>query len=206
MGDLNKLDQLVRASMLRYPLLFGTRWDVLHHLYLVIGNGFEWRDGELVSAFDEDEPTEEQCRAEFFRDLDKMAAQFGADPLARARRQFQLDHLDLLVHERRSDSGRRIRFDDVVQISLKYSKAFTVPDDVEDSFKAGAVEVLGELIPGLYYLEQCGQDRCVRAAAGRELQRLDPVDHEAMRRLIADVLAGDVEAPESRGCRRERHR
>lgn len=168
---LSKLDALIRRSILRHPLIFTTRWDVLHYLYLTIGNGFEWSYGELVEAFADDN-TDEQARAEFFRDIDRSDGEFGVDPLARARRQFILDNLDLLVHEQRIDSGRRIGPDDLPHISLDYSHAFNVPDDAEPSFKAGAVEVLGELAQGLYYAERCNQDRGVRAAAVAEYGRL----------------------------------
>jgi len=189
-----QLDRLVRESILRWPSLFGTRWDVLRHLYLVIGNGYEWHAGVLRAVCDDGEFSEERCRSRFFRDLDGFVAKFGPDDhdiLRRARRQFVLDHLDLLVNEPRIDSGARIGAEDVALISLDYSAAFNVPGDAEESFLDGAVEVLGELVPGLYYLEQCGQDRGVRAAAGRELERLRPVDHELMQRLISEVLADE---------------
>lgn len=32
----------------KYPSLFRRRWEVLNHLFCVIGNGFEWVNGELV--------------------------------------------------------------------------------------------------------------------------------------------------------------
>jgi len=36
-----------RTMMDAYPSLFTCEADVLHHLFFVIGNGYEWVDGEL---------------------------------------------------------------------------------------------------------------------------------------------------------------
>lgn len=33
-----------------FPILFKDRWKVLDHLFLVIGNGYEWHDGELIDT------------------------------------------------------------------------------------------------------------------------------------------------------------
>lgn len=191
--ELSKLDTLVRRSILRYPLIFPTRWHVLRHLYLVYGNGYEWSGGELVAVFDE-EKDEAQCVADFFTDLDALQEQFTGldDALRRRRRQFILDNLDLLVHEKRHDSGIRFGWEDVAAVSLNYSAAFHVPDDAEESFRAGAVEVLRELASGLSYAHMQGQDGGLHAAASAELERLDPVSpeqREAMRRLLDEIKA-----------------
>ncbi len=44
----------IRELLLEYPSLFKSRGDVLHHLFCVIGNGYEWVDGELVSRYSDD--------------------------------------------------------------------------------------------------------------------------------------------------------
>ena len=38
----------IRESLLYYPSIFVNALDVLHHLYCVNGNGYEWVNGELV--------------------------------------------------------------------------------------------------------------------------------------------------------------
>lgn len=136
------LDRLVRELLFRFPPIFRTRWDVLRHLFLVIGNGYEWVDGQLVAVVDREEFDEQQAREVFFRDLEGLE-EIGGDPrgdrLRRARRQFQLDHIDDLVYE---DSGLGLTALDMTQVSERSSHAFTVPPDVEESFRAGALEVL----------------------------------------------------------------
>lgn len=199
-GGLSKLDALVRSLLLRYPSLFGTRWDVLSHLYLVIGNGYEWSNGELVEVF-RDERTDEQAAAEFFSDIDKFRTTFAAswdavderrDTLKRRRRQFQLDNLDLIVHEPRNDAPGSFNAAKIlVYTSLDYSHVFRVPDDAEPSFRDGAVEVLSEVIQGLYYEAECGRDRGVRAAMQDAYNRLvpppTPEEREHIRQLLNDL-------------------
>lgn len=41
-------EELIEESIRCYPLIFRNRSQVLDHLFFVIGNGFEWIDGELV--------------------------------------------------------------------------------------------------------------------------------------------------------------
>lgn len=198
---MTKLDALVRSALLHYPSLFGTRWDVLRHLYLVIGNGYEWIDGELVAVVGRDERTDEQAVAEFFSDIDTVRETFAdywdadyerRDTLKRRRRQFQLDNLGLIVHESRMDAD--VPFDVasiLLHTSPEYSHVFHVPDDAEPSFRAGAVEVLGEAIQGLYYEAKCGRDRGMRAAMQAAYDRLvpppTPEQRERIRRLLADL-------------------
>lgn len=33
-----------------FPVLFKDRWKVLDHLFLIVGNGYEWHDGELIDS------------------------------------------------------------------------------------------------------------------------------------------------------------
>lgn len=40
------VETTVRDSILRYPGLYSSRVSVLHHILCVIGNGYEWVDGQ----------------------------------------------------------------------------------------------------------------------------------------------------------------
>lgn len=44
------VERVVRNDLLLWPSLLVNRFSVLHHLFCVIGNGFEWKDGELVES------------------------------------------------------------------------------------------------------------------------------------------------------------
>lgn len=55
-----KLDHHIIQAVREYPTLYkATTWEfskllVLHHLFLVNGNGYSWHDGYLTTAYDED--------------------------------------------------------------------------------------------------------------------------------------------------------
>lgn len=51
------LEKQIRQSLLLHPSIFPNRWAVLHHLFIVNGNGYEWQDGELIDPTDQPEPT-----------------------------------------------------------------------------------------------------------------------------------------------------
>lgn len=42
--------ETIRENLLNYPLLFNNALDVYNQLFCVIGNGYRWKDGELVST------------------------------------------------------------------------------------------------------------------------------------------------------------
>lgn len=48
-----KVEDQLRKSLLNFPMLFPNALTVYDHLFLVIGNGFEWKDGELVHSGEE---------------------------------------------------------------------------------------------------------------------------------------------------------
>jgi len=52
MSKVNKADLFVKKQILSYFLIYQTRWQVLFHLFLSSGNGYEWKDGEPTSIFD----------------------------------------------------------------------------------------------------------------------------------------------------------
>ena len=46
----------VKSAIWQYPSLFHNRTEVLHHLFCVLGNGFDWEDGELVDRWQDERP------------------------------------------------------------------------------------------------------------------------------------------------------
>ena len=45
--------ETIKQMMVEYPTLFPSKVQAIHHLFWVIGNGYDWVDGELISI---DEP------------------------------------------------------------------------------------------------------------------------------------------------------
>lgn len=56
-------DQLVK-SLLEWPSLFLNQDDVFEHLFFCCGNGYEWKDGQLVEEFDSEYPEDKELQAE----------------------------------------------------------------------------------------------------------------------------------------------
>ena len=44
-----KVKDAVKASIMLYPTIQKTKLDVYEHMFLVIGNGYDWVNGELVA-------------------------------------------------------------------------------------------------------------------------------------------------------------
>lgn len=48
---MSTVNDIVRQSILAYPVLFGSRTEVLHHVLCVLGAGYVWdENGEIVST------------------------------------------------------------------------------------------------------------------------------------------------------------
>lgn len=45
-----KLEETIQYLFDKYPMLFRTREDCLNHLFCTPGNGFKWKDGELIEV------------------------------------------------------------------------------------------------------------------------------------------------------------
>lgn len=48
------LEATIQRKMKDYPMLYHNRVDALHGLFMVLGNGYDWYEGELVDDFPED--------------------------------------------------------------------------------------------------------------------------------------------------------
>ncbi|MFD0224431.1 hypothetical protein ACWGPD_15445 [Streptomyces hirsutus] len=51
------VDETVRELIERYPCGYPHRTEVLHQILVVLGSGYEWREGQAVSRF----PTDDTC-------------------------------------------------------------------------------------------------------------------------------------------------
>ena len=97
-----------------YPGLFKDRSDCLDHLFCTIGNGFDWKDGELVYGYD---------------DFDKMDEAYLETCLVDGKA-FQHNRLSLraeaIYYAKRRDDGRT--FEEIEREDKWYFD--TLPDDV----------------------------------------------------------------------------
>lgn len=49
-----KFEETIQYLFDNYPSIYQERWEVLNQLFCVIGNGYEWKNGELVYYDEED--------------------------------------------------------------------------------------------------------------------------------------------------------
>jgi hypothetical protein len=129
------VNETVRNAITCYPSLFATRGDALHHLFLVLGNGYTWHKGEIVNVFPEDEQpwTPERERASFARmggntDLLRELADERIQ-----KHQAILSNMDAAVQDL-TFTGERI------YPQSQYALLLTIPEDVTDDWAAAAEE------------------------------------------------------------------
>lgn len=96
------VNEFVADAIQRYPTLFGCRTDVLHHLFCVNGNGYEWRGGELVGY-----PERKRSLKALLKEVDNNDAKM-AEMLARFDREDEA-HEELRVLNETRQAKRRLR-------------------------------------------------------------------------------------------------
>ena len=108
-----------------YPDIFPTRKHCLDHLFCVIGNGYEWVNGELV----DDDNTYEK-RYKLRKPIKK--AEFWQEEIWNHMYEFYHELYDL-------DETQKIPMKynfSWYPLSRKYSALFTYPEDIKDDWKA----------------------------------------------------------------------
>ena len=112
----------------RYPLMYSTREECFDHLFCMIGNGYEWKWGQLV-YHDRDDPDYDE---EYERKLNEddyarkrrgRARQFKKNIDAKRKRDERLVKAGIL-----ESAGACSWY----PLSRRYSRLFTIPDDVKD--------------------------------------------------------------------------
>lgn len=86
-------EEELRRKQLMYPSMYpaGSEDEVLHHLFFVLGNGYEWRNGELVDIYDdytdtyllanisENEVLEQESEAKAEQVINEMFSELGEE-------------------------------------------------------------------------------------------------------------------------------
>jgi hypothetical protein len=125
-------DLLIKQSAREYPTFYEndayTPFRVLEQWFMVVGNGLEWRtDGVLAERGDSS--GQETLRREALKVIE-----------AEVSAEYQRDLKDNDTHRFMRSVGPRAEVH-LYPLSENYSKVFTVPDNVEDSFLAAAVDI-----------------------------------------------------------------
>lgn len=137
-------NETIRRGLYYFPSLYKSRADVLHHLFLVIGNGYEWVDGELVLAYkdprDTQEPTE-HVEEEFQRRMawrTEMGLNSSMREIWEKHRDEDLEEI-AQCHARIEDAMQDITFSHPgheYPVSKKYSKVLNYPENITPEWEA----------------------------------------------------------------------
>ena len=120
----------------RYPLMYSTREERFDHLFCTIGNGYEWKWGQLVyyDRGDQDYDEEYERRLnedDYSRKRRSRARQSKKNIDAKRKRDERLVKAGIL-----ESVGTHSWY----PLSRRYSRLFTIPDDAKDDWKAAVEE------------------------------------------------------------------
>jgi len=130
------VETTVQEMLDRYPLMYSTREECFDHLFCVIGNGYEWKWGQLVyrdrgsSGYDE----------EYERRLnegDYARKQRGRARQSKKNIEARRKHDSLFVRAGMLESAGAHSW---YPLSRRYSRLFTIPADAKEDWKAAVEE------------------------------------------------------------------
>ena len=109
-----------------YPDLYSNRQECFNQLFCTVGNGYMWRDGQIVTCEGEDISDSELDYSKQFH----VRAHQSKKNIEKRRA-----YLDMLVKRGIAKPGHHW-----YPLSKKYSLLFSVPDDVKPDWKAAVEE------------------------------------------------------------------
>lgn len=125
------LHRNIVESIREYPTIYEFGADVLHHIFCVIGNGFEWRNGRAVEE-------------KFPKDLPENETYIDKDKDAYSRIYWGLpDHIYDFRKNNAEDLAecRLVKVRSLYPLSKRYSLICKVPDDVKADYLEGAMQM-----------------------------------------------------------------
>lgn len=131
----------LKRALLNYHTIFPNPADVCVHLFCVIGNGYEWKDGQLVDKWDPHgrkkkpdygDPSEKW--PDHLEDYLRKDITYQLSEKARkVQQQFVIDNIDDIVKGSPVAEyfGHRRGYYLIKEICLDYARAFHFPDDIK---------------------------------------------------------------------------
>lgn len=125
-----RAEDTIQKSLDLYPKICPTRKHVLDQLFCVIGNGFTWKDGELIS----DE--------ELFEDDDNIWNRYSLNyHIEHAKGQFEdlfWENVERHKHLKKVDQNHKIPLDyqfEWYPLSKEYSYLYNYPENIKDDWR-----------------------------------------------------------------------
>ena len=147
------LKDTIKHGLIFYQSIFPTKGVILDHLFFTIGNGYEWKGGELVGIYEG--ATAETQLHNLKRYLDKKNKYYKKQHDARMKdfavfNMKSFDYKPIIVpvdlEERMEDLSLPLGIygekRNIYPMSKEYSRIFTVPDDVKPDWLEGAFDAI----------------------------------------------------------------
>ena len=131
------LESTIQHSLLHYPDLYQARWQVLDHLFCVIGNGYEWRNGVLVLKEKPKRPVATYDNR--IKDQDRFDKEHVHLAGYRGTKKQRISKM------KTQDTARFMQPALFYPLS-EYSKMVTFPDDIKIDWLFGVLEICNLII------------------------------------------------------------
>ena len=120
----------------RYPDLFSTREECFDHLFCTIGNGYEWKWGQLV-YHDRGVPGYNEAEEKTLNEEDYAKERHGQARQSKKNIEARRKRDSVFV---KAGIIKNIDEHHWYPLSKRYSRLFTVPADVKEDWKAAVEE------------------------------------------------------------------
>jgi len=141
-----KVAEEIEKMIKEYPSLFKTRYAALDHLFCVIGNGYDWINGELVYTCipmsEEEKIVRKKERKKHEKLLYKVSKALGGNHLEKRKVEEKAEKLAI----KNAKIIANTPFYDKITKDYKfypicdYSAIMNLPKDIKDDWKAAAEE------------------------------------------------------------------
>jgi hypothetical protein len=159
--DMTSVEDVIERALYNYPLMFAHRTEVLAHLFLSPGNGYEWTDGYLHSDYrtEEGDRTDEQIGLQYTPlniPEDLIAILSEADKAAMhaieadLRAKTDADNADLMAKRARAGELARTPGDPsryLIHFPDNETPALAPPPDIRPDWDAARLELLAVVEP-----------------------------------------------------------
>jgi len=132
----------LKNSLLLYPSIHQNKWAVYHHWFAINGNGYEWKNGELVDMYDNNSITMLQAINKHikYRTKDMFKNRF-----------LFLYNISTLVYDIVTTLKLKKRISDFTQTEelyplCEYAKILNIPNDIKPDWLEAVKEFYDYLI------------------------------------------------------------
>lgn len=148
----------IKSSVLNYPLISQTNGEIQHHLFIVVGNGYEWVNGELVDEYtNQSLQSTSDAISELFKEYKNENNIWCEKVKTTGKTCSFLNHLEkqvltILKADTMFDEPLEVYFDKIKNEPLllnicKYSKIYDLPDKITKEWYDCVVNFLNHFEP-----------------------------------------------------------